>query len=625
MHELRDEYSSYSNRSAHRSTRTRRRVPTIMPPVWDDSDDEEPRPEVVAENVPSTAEMLELSGEDTLGSIREIVLRGRGLRDGALAPLLEPLTALEVLSVSNNFLRALPGLKTLSSLHTININFNQVASLEPLSVCTKLACLYAASNRVSSVAPLSALVELRAVSLYRNRIGSLDVCLDVLASLPLLEELDLGANPCAVGQAYKHQLVSWLPRLASLDSEPITSLDHEMAAAYAAENDPDGEFAAAPQAAALQHRRGAQGSSSSHTADVLTLDDDDGAPAPSAADGSFYAAAYDDDDDDDDFGDGGAKTHAARVAAAMAEAAEAAEAAEQQQQPANAPTANGGGSSRPGTGVGRSRPGTGAARPGTAATRPGTAALRPGTGVMRPGTRGGRPPTAGGAGSEGERPSTASVRPASIFRDPWLNNNSILLEYLSQAELEKRNTPVGAPEQAPDSSGGSGGSGASRATTALDVQSAVGSLELPDGSSAGVVSLRRPLVERLRMTAQAMESAAHADVASLAASTLFDGDEKEGGGGLHGASEAAAELRDLILAVQDLTAERDEARNSLDKLRKEAEAGGEAEELTLLREQNAALRAENANMFTMMEENEALRTELETLRCQLECAAPQDA
>ena len=173
------------------------------------------------------------------------------------------------------------------------------------------------------------------------------------------------------------------------------------------------------------------------------------------------------------------------------------------------------------------------------------------------------------------------------------------------------------------------------------VQSAVGSLDMPDGSSAGVVSLRRPLVERLRMTAAAMDAVAHAEVTSLAASAVFDGTDggggaggAGGGGGLGGsstpfghalgprsASEAASELRDLILAVQDLTAERDEAQKLLEKLRAEVSGeGGGLSELDTLREENAALRAENANMFTLKDENEALRTQVETLRLQLECA-----
>ena len=151
-------------------------------------------------------------------------------------------------------------------------------------------------------------------------------------------------------------------------------------------------------------------------------------------------------------------------------------------------------------------------------------------------------------------------------------------------------------------------------------------LELPDGSTAGVMSLRRPLVERLRMTAAAMEEvSAVEDVAQLVASNLFgngsggdDAAENEGGG-ISG-SEAAAELRELILAIQDVTAERDEARASLAKLTKQQAEGGEAEELERLRAENAKLRGENANMFTLMEENESLRTALEQAKLELTMA-----
>ena len=206
-----------------------------------------------------------------------------------------------------------------------------------------------------------------------------------------------------------------------------------------------------------------------------------------------------------------------------------------------------------------------------------------------------------------DRPTTAPVRPASLFRDPWLNNNPILLEYLSQAELEKHQQPAAAGGAMPAAVNGAaagpgGGDGASS------------QLELPDGSTAGVVSLRRPLVERLRMTAAAMEESAGADVASLVASSLFSGGEGTNG------SDAAAELRELILAVQDLTAERDDARAALAKRVAAEEAGGEAAELTALREENATLRAENANMFTLMEENANLRSELEMAKLTIECS-----
>ncbi len=42
-------------------------------------------------------------------------------------------------------------------------------------------------------------------------------------------------------------------------------------------------------------------------------------------------------------------------------------------------------------------------------------------------------------------------------------------------------------------------------------------------------------------------------------------------------------------------------------------------ELEAAREENARLRQENANMFAISDENASLRTEVETLRLQLEC------
>ena len=95
------------------------------------SDDEEEQPrDLKPESVPTAAEMLELSGEDSLEQIRELVLRDRGLRD--VSALLTPLVALEVLSLSDNYVSTLSGWPTFGSLSVLNINFNRVTSLEPL-------------------------------------------------------------------------------------------------------------------------------------------------------------------------------------------------------------------------------------------------------------------------------------------------------------------------------------------------------------------------------------------------------------------------------------------------------------------------------------------------------------
>lgn len=215
---------------------------------------------------------------------------------------------------------------------------------------------------------------------------------------------------------------------------------------------------------------------------------------------------------------------------------------------------------------------------------------------------------------------TAPVRPSSLFRDPWLNSNPILLEYLSQAEREKHH----AGEKAHltlDAVLPLGGNRCSAATAAaVSGGSALAPVSEAEGcasSPAGVVSLRRPLVERLRMTAAAMESTAAHNVAELVASRLFDGAEDALDGGEVG---EAAEIRELIVAIQDVTAERDELKADLERVRAHTAAAGEAEELSALRRENLALRAENANMFTLKEENETLREQLGTLRLQLECA-----
>ena len=164
---------------------------------WASDDEEEADEPHVDEQPPPTASQLcELAGEESVDQIRELVLRGRGLRDGALGAVLAPLASLEVLSLSNNCLRTLSGWPaSLANLTTLNVNFNRIDSLEPLSACARLERLYAATNRVASLAPLACLDRLTALSLYRNRLGSLDGCLDVLTALPLLDEVRLSVAP----------------------------------------------------------------------------------------------------------------------------------------------------------------------------------------------------------------------------------------------------------------------------------------------------------------------------------------------------------------------------------------------------------------------------------------------
>ena len=94
----------------------------------DSSEDETSSSQITeARAPPTTQELLELSGEDQLDQVRELVLRDAGL--AAIGTLLEPLVALEVLSLSNNLLRSLEGC-SLARLLVLNVNFNRIASLE---------------------------------------------------------------------------------------------------------------------------------------------------------------------------------------------------------------------------------------------------------------------------------------------------------------------------------------------------------------------------------------------------------------------------------------------------------------------------------------------------------------
>ena len=67
--------------------------------------------------------------------------------------------------------------------------------------------------------------------------------------------------------------------------------------------------------------------------------------------------------------------------------------------------------------------------------------------------------------------------------------------------------------------------------------------------------------------------------------------------------------------MQELTAERDEAREKL-RAAQQAGGGGEAaaQQIESLQQQNAALAQENANMYAVIDQNRALTAMLEELR-----------
>ena len=454
--------------------------------LWEDDDAGAEAASVVQPEkpLPTSDELCELTGEDSVDQIRELVLREHGLRDASLERLLTPLTSLEVLSLSNNCLRNLTGWPYFANLTTLNVNFNGLSSLEPLAACVSLEKLYAASNKIASVSALASLERLRTLSLYRNRLASLDACLDVLSSSVLLEELDLGANPCSTGAAYRHTLVATLANVTTLDGDTLTDLDRDLAATYMeqaeaeaaedamlfgegnAHDQHDSASAGASRApTARLGTAGRPGSSGGGKAQILTLDETLHQPegralsasmlahnhalaehalaehAGAAERGTITAAAYlmaDDDDDDPIDAELRARTEA------MALAAEAAEADEWSTGAAigGGGLMGGGSSSSPQGTSSSGRPGTasngcngrpltsshraGLAHNGTAASvlssRPTTAATRPPTGGGRPGTASRRPGTRGGVSSS--RPGTSAGRAATTVRE-WGGRKSV--------------------------------------------------------------------------------------------------------------------------------------------------------------------------------------------------------
>jgi hypothetical protein len=175
--------------------------------------------------------VLEYSGEDDLGSVRELVFRSQGVV-GFNKQCREQLCGLEILSLSHNNVCSLQSLVKMSGLIELNLNFNNVGSLQGLRL-PLLEKLFLSNNKLVTVAGMhTAFPELKVLCLYRNCIADLPGALDVLKGLSQLRELDLDGNPCSFHPSYRHQIVKMLRRLTTLDGDRLQSLDRELAANF---------------------------------------------------------------------------------------------------------------------------------------------------------------------------------------------------------------------------------------------------------------------------------------------------------------------------------------------------------------------------------------------------------
>ncbi|KAG8462117.1 hypothetical protein KFE25_011567 [Diacronema lutheri] len=172
--------------------------------------------------------LLEFSGEEGVEHIRELVLRDMGIEE--LPPVMRRLVRVELLSLSHNRLRSLSACATMLSLTDLNVSANRLTSLAPLAHCRALRRLFVSGNKVASLAPLRRCAELHTLAAASNTLASLGDAIATLQALPRLRELELSANPCALGEPYRHELLSALPQLELLDGDAVNTLDFELAA-----------------------------------------------------------------------------------------------------------------------------------------------------------------------------------------------------------------------------------------------------------------------------------------------------------------------------------------------------------------------------------------------------------
>ncbi|EEY57177.1 uncharacterized protein PITG_10997 [Phytophthora infestans T30-4] len=171
--------------------------------------------------------VMNRAGVYDLLALKELILRDEELTE-VDETCAQSLASLEILSLSHNRLTSLDNFQYLVNLIELNVNFNQIERLDSLQ-CSGLEKLFIANSQVVDISPLRKLLKLNTLSVYGNRITDLDSALHTCRSLPRLQSLDLGGNPCShdvVG--YKFRVVRALSRLKKLDGDHITQLDKDL-------------------------------------------------------------------------------------------------------------------------------------------------------------------------------------------------------------------------------------------------------------------------------------------------------------------------------------------------------------------------------------------------------------
>eukprot|EP00899_Mesostigma_viride_P006582 jgi/Mesvir1/15925/Mv08249-RA.1 len=257
----------------------------------------------------------------------------------------------------------------------------------------------------------------------------------------------------------------------------------------------------------------------------------------------------------------------------------------------------------------------------TSHAREPSAMARPMTAPAQGGARGlslATPPRASQRGRSPRLPAVSSRPPSSpstaaaarLFRDDYLNDNPVLLEYLSNGvSLGGASAPLApaSPSTAAAASSPTPSNGDAPPTT--DAGTPLSPTPRLGSAGSGEGGRPRSFVDRLRATAADMTATAGMDPATLAQSSYFCLEDE-----LLGAAQNPQQcIRKLLRMCEILQAERDSALDAVAGRGNAPVTAKHVEELTgtleLLAAENKRLRKENANLYVLLEENKALTGE----------------
>ncbi|GMH62105.1 hypothetical protein TrRE_jg7064, partial [Triparma retinervis] len=134
--------------------------------------------------------------------------------------------------LSHNSFETLEGFENLANLRDLNLNFNRVGSVENLGGLKFLKALYLSNNLMDDVAIRNirnqtlrgSFASLSTLCLYSNRVSSLPLAMELVSSLPDLEDVAMEGNECSSREGYRQSVIRSGRKIKVLDGEEVRSV-----------------------------------------------------------------------------------------------------------------------------------------------------------------------------------------------------------------------------------------------------------------------------------------------------------------------------------------------------------------------------------------------------------------